>query len=280
MSKLYEALKKIEKKELGRKGDKKIPYTLHRKSTKHLLVIVVFLLIIFGGGFIVVTYTEKKIAHIPPAVGNLVKQVNESDKQQIKKEITKETVKREEKVTAVEEMPPVKKEKTAIVKKKLVLAYTSEVKKNEKKSVKKPVRIKRAMVSDIKKGPVQKRMSTYNITALSLEAQRATERGEIEKAVDIYKKLLRIRKSDIYLMNNLGALYVMEGKYTNAQLILKKAYDICTDIDIALNYANALYKGGNKRTAQTVLKHINPLLLKTGEQKETYRTLKHLLENW
>ena len=62
MSKLYEALKKIEKKELGRKGDKKIPYTLHRKSTKHLLVIVVFLLIIFGGGFVVVTYTQKKIA--------------------------------------------------------------------------------------------------------------------------------------------------------------------------------------------------------------------------
>ncbi len=264
MSKLYEALKRIEKKEekKGKRGGN-IPCAIHRRTMDYWMGgIVVFMIAFIIAGFILTRLSEKrKVASITSTKVDVVQQKKTG-------KVVESPVKLEAVKTPPKQASKVEKASSRV---KKVALLPEKIKKSASP---------RKKVRKIVKRPVKEKVSTYDITLLTLEAQRATEKGEIEKAVEMYRKLLCIRKDDVYLMNNLGALYIMEGKYSDAQQILKKAYSVCTDMDIALNYASALYKGGDKESARMVLKHINPSLLKTDEQRETYRTLKHLLEGW
>lgn len=286
MSKLYEALKKIEKKEEKKeKRNENIPYIVHHRTMERWIGgIIVFMIALIVVGFTLTRYTEKrKVASVSPTVVKLVQQkkVEKVVESSVKSKVIKTPPKQ---ISKIEKSIPVKEVESVEtspkeVKEIVLLPKTSvrKISKVEKSaSLKKGEKIERVAAGP-KKPVRKKRVSTYDITLLTLKAQRATEKGEIEKAVNLYKKLLSIKRKDVHLMNNLGALYIMDGKYADAQVVLKKTYNICTDVDIALNYANALYKMENKETAQTVLKRINPLSLKTGEQKEDYEILRRLL---
>ncbi|MCD6223581.1 MAG: tetratricopeptide repeat protein [Deltaproteobacteria bacterium] len=286
MSKLYEALKKIEKrKKKKEERNKNIPYIVHHRTVERWIGgIIVFMIAFVVVGFILMRLPEKrKVASISSTGVKLVQQKKAEKvvESPVKLEVIKTPPKQ---ISKVERSIPVKEVESVEtspkeVKEIVLLPKTSvgKISKVEKSaSLKKGKKVER-VTEGPKKSVKKKRVSTYDITLLTLKAQRAAEKGEIEKAIDIYKKLLSVRKRDVRLMNNLGALYAMEGRYKSAQTVLKRAYNICTDVDIALNYTNVLYKMENKKAAQIVFKRINSSVLKTEEQKQNYEILKYLL---
>jgi len=72
-------------------------------------------------------------------------------------------------------------------------------------------------------------------TGMIVIAEEARQRGDIDEALDIYKQYLALHR-DPYAMNNLGALLILKGRFSEAEEILQEAFQLVpTDGDIAAN---------------------------------------------
>jgi predicted Zn-dependent protease len=78
-------------------------------------------------------------------------------------------------------------------------------------------------------------------------------------------------------MDTLGVIQVEQGQVAKGTELLRKALELAPQAhDIRLNFARALIKGGDKRSARTELETLNKLGDKYARQSEVSELLKNL----
>jgi tetratricopeptide (TPR) repeat protein len=85
-----------------------------------------------------------------------------------------------------------------------------------------------------------------------LLAEEARRQGRYQKATEFLKRYLE-KKRDPYVMNNLGALYLLLHEDQKAYLILKEALELKEDPEIAYNLALSLLAQGKIKEACQVI---------------------------
>ncbi len=287
MSKLYEALKKIENKNNAEKnGD--IPFAPPAKPNSplriYLFLVLVFVVSVIGSFFvcykffyqnqrIILTHTAKHFAvyHTTkpePALHKIEIKKLVKQKPQLKQKVSKNAELKEKQLKVAE-----KKVKIAIVdnatmhsEKKLIKEKNSQVVIEKKKGrVYRNSSIKTN--KEIKHKPKEK---TVNIAELFEKINS----DDIYTQIDGYKKLLKIFPQNDAFYNNLAADYIVLGRYKDAAKVLKKALSFSDSANLKLNLVVCYVKMGRMDLARSVFERIDENSVK---DKQLYFQLKALL---
>ncbi|MCX7823430.1 MAG: tetratricopeptide repeat protein [Syntrophobacterales bacterium] len=89
-------------------------------------------------------------------------------------------------------------------------------------------------------------------------AEEARKKGDTEEAIHLYRKYLSLYR-DPSVMNNLGALLITKGRFSEAEQILQEAFQIRPDEDIAFNLIGVEVILGKRKRACEVLHQVKKI---------------------
>ncbi|WP_035587034.1 tetratricopeptide repeat protein [Hippea jasoniae] len=287
MSKLYEALKKIENKNNAEKSSD-IPFAPpakpHSPLRFYLFLVLVFVVSVIGSFFvcykffyqnqrIVLTHTAKHFAvyHTTkpkPALHKTeIKKLVKQKPQPIQK-VNKNAKPKEKQLKVAE-----KKVKIAIVdnatmhsEKEVIKEKNSQVvKENKENKV-----VYKSMIKTKKEIKHKRREKAVNIAELFEKIKS----DDIYTQIDGYKKLLTVFPQNDAFYNNLAADYIVLGRYKDAVNVLKKALSFSDNPNLKLNLVVCYVKMGRIDLARSVFDSIDENSVK---DKQLYFQLKVLL---
>jgi tetratricopeptide (TPR) repeat protein len=265
MSRLYDAIKRIEKKDTPKEAIPNFDITPQKKPPYLLIgVTVIFVIIIIVSAFMVIDrlHYVKQINGISKKTSQkLSKKATAEDSVAAKKRIAKTSIPQKNQniehiVINEGKKKPVAKQVAVINKKKIkknkMVAPT--LKKEEKHKVKKDEKLAKKTKSAGEIKPKQEPEFRYTQAeskkeSLSSLLQKA-ESDNNQIAIDAYKKLIKILPNNVSLYNNLAVKYMYLGKYYSAIRVLKDALAISDDDDIKLNLAISYIKIGKYKSAK------------------------------
>ncbi|WP_022671039.1 tetratricopeptide repeat protein [Hippea alviniae] len=252
MSKLYDAIKKLENKK-NQPETKDNPFVKPRKenNTKRLVVLgLVSFFLLFVGFFAVDKFTTHNVKKTKKVKSVVVKDtanarsIDNDTKQALKNKSVVEV--KVNKIVKIQAKPKIERQeikKPKTVEKSVYVAYKEEKPKTSKNK--------------------EPSVSVANLIEVA-------ENGNDTESISAYKKLIKIFPENLDLYNNLAVRYMNLGKYDEAIKILKKALSIGDSVDVKLNYTLALVKVGRLKEAREVIRTID---VKEVKDKELYYAL-------
>ncbi len=287
MSKLYEAIKKIEEKE---KIKAELPDFVQRKrKPPYLLVIVSTLfvaLVVFSG-----LYFTNRLENIRKSSSlkrerlGVVKKERLTEKGRVEKKafLEKSGVKVKNEVP-VKEL--VAKRETKVVSVAKEVAIKSESKDVNFKSQKRAREGKTGTASgkniviknrerEITK--VERPENNFSMKELSKDQTavllKKANSGDFFESVKAYKKLIKLYPNNISLYNNLAVLFMDKGLYWKAIEVLKKGLSVKDDSTLKLNLAICYIKLGKIKRAKRI---VNTIPLNSKDSKEIEKLNRYL----
>ncbi len=289
MSKLYEAIKKIEEKE---KIKAELPDFVQReRKPPYLLVIVSTLfvaLVVFSG-----LYFTNRLENIRKSSSLKRERLGVVKKERLteKGRVEKKAFLEKSGVKVKNEVPV--KELVAKRETKVVSAVKEGTRKSESKDVKFKSQ-KRARNS--KTGTVNKRSvvvknrgkeitnverpeNNFSMEKVSQDQTavllKKANSGDFFESVKAYKELIKLYPNNISLYNNLAVLFMDKGLYWKAIEVLKKGLSVKDDSTLRLNLAICYIKLGKIKRAKRI---VNTIPLTSKDSKEIEK-LKRYLSN-
>ncbi len=274
MSKLYDAIKKIEN---NKNQKEEIPFAKQRKrneKTKKRLIILSLLVSIFvlSGLFIVVGLKHNK------SIG--VDREKKSKTVAVKSAAVKKIVKPKKADNSVkverekESVDKVKVEKTAKAESKVKQRkiYNTSITKNKTNNIAVKKKEEKRQDKKLTANVSKKQKPTISVA----ELVRIAENGSDREAISAYKRLIEIFPDNLDLYNNLAVRYMDIGEYDKAAEILRKALSVGDSADIRLNYTLALVKLRKLKEAKEEIKTIN---IEEVNDKKLYYALISILSS-
>jgi tetratricopeptide (TPR) repeat protein len=272
MSKLYDAIKRIEKKDIPKETIPDFSITKKEKPPYLLIGITLFFVaMVVVSAFMVINRVHyiKKINSIP----------RKTNRQISKKTIVKENTAAKNKIVRASAPKKAQKAEHIVIEKnkkelstiKVIAVNKKKIKNNimakqalkkqEKHQVKKTENLAKKTKSAAEIKPKQQPEFRYTQTeskkeSISLLLQKA-ESDNNQIAIDAYKKLIKRLPNNVSLYNNLAVKYIYLGKYYAAIRTLKAALAISDDDDIKLNLAISYIKIGKYKSAKKYFNTIN-----------------------
>jgi tetratricopeptide (TPR) repeat protein len=281
MSQLFEALKKIQKKENSKPQEPLPPKPLSPRSYSKnrlwiLLTSALVVLLLAGGGLLYYAHRlaspPKGISHarairvasgpaqqpqkVPKSPGAPARE--EAARGQERLESKPLTDKKTQKApTAVKthqtaQLPPTPRESGALKEKGKAPATTAPP-------------AKKAKVAKSEKGekpptpqehpPLTHQLSeNYKKTYLIMTANKKLEEGDLIQALNLYQRYIILDRSNAQVWNNIGAIYLRMGESKRALILLERARRLDPqDPGIQVNLAIALWEVGMKEKAQRMV---------------------------
>ena len=293
MSKLYEALKKIENKNNAEKnGD--IPFAPPAKPNSplriYLFLVLVFVVSVIGSFFVCYKffYQNQRIILTHTAKHFAVSHTTKPEPALHKTEIKKLVKQKPQPIQKVNKNAELKEKQLKVTEKRVKIAAAKDnttMLHSEKKLIKEKnsqgvgerkenKAVHKSSIKSNKKIKPKRKAEPKEKAVNIAELFEKINSDDIYTQIDGYKKLLTVFPQNDAFYNNLAADYIVLGRYKDAAKVLKKALSFSDSANLKLNLVVCYVKMGRINLAKSVFEGIDENSVK---DKQLYFQLKVLL---